>query len=140
MTQKDRDRLRELENLLADDYDGDLREMDDDDRDELKDLRTLAREEKRTAKALAKFDKARIVWQVTWPIHLLNKETGEYDVPTGEFDRFYALDKATAAQVARDTDGTIEEVARQTLTGRFLEVICYTDEGEAVGYAHQDEV
>jgi hypothetical protein len=134
MTQDDLERLSELEAMLDKDA-----ELDEDERAELRELRAIAREEKRTAKALAKFDKARIVWQVTWPIHLLNKETGEYDLPTGEFDRFYALDKATAELVARDTDGTIEEVARQALTGKFLEVICYTDEGAAVGYAHPDD-
>lgn len=140
MNQEDRDRLHELESMLDDECDGDLSAMDDDDRAELRELRAMVREEKRTAKALAKFDKARIVWQVTWPKSRLNEATGEYDVPTGEVDRFYTLDKATAEKMARDTDGTIEEVARQALTGRFFEALAYTDEGEVPGYCQEDEV
>ena len=105
MTPEDLKRLQELEDLLEDEHDGDMREMDEDERDELKDLRSMAREEKKRAKTLAKFDKARTVFRVDTP-----EDT--------ESPCFYVLDLATAQKWA-GTKGSVEEVDRKTLTGKF---------------------
>lgn len=130
MTPEDLKRLQELEDLL-DEYDGELSEMDEDDRDELKELRSKAREEKKRAKALAKFDKARTVFRVIAP-----DSDGDY----------YMLDLATAQKWA-GTKGSVEEVDRKTLTGKFTNVTMggYIGDSEDFGYAEvyvadEDEV
>lgn len=73
-------------------------ELDEDDRASLKELRAEARDEKRTEKALAKFNKAKTVFKV--------------DDDDG--DGSYFLDLATASKW-----GTAQEVDRATLTGRI---------------------
>ena len=108
MTPEDQERLQELEDLLEDEHDGELSEMDEDERDELKALRSQARDEKRRAKVLAKFDKARTVFRVNTP--------DDPDDPC-----FYVLDLATAQKWA-GTRYSVEEVDRKTLTGKFTNV------------------
>lgn len=108
MTPEDLERLQELEDLLEDECGGDLSEMDEDDRAELKELRSMAREKKKRAKALAKFDKARTVFRVNTP--------DDPDDPC-----FYVLDLATAQKWA-GTRYSVEEVDRKTLTGKFTNV------------------
>lgn len=128
MSSEDQERLQELEDLLEDEYGGELSEMDEDDRDELKALRIEARDEKRTAKALAKFDKARTVFKVMTPESRLKDGvtwetcTGDDALdfePTGEYDICYTLDLATARRLAVEKS-TIEEIDRPTLTGKFV--------------------
>ena len=133
MTPEDLARLQELESLLEDEYGDELSEMDEDDRAELKDLRSEARDEKRRAKTLAKFDKARTVFKVTTPESRLkdgitwNTRTGDDALdfePTGEYDICYTLDLATAQRLAVETS-SIDEIDRKTLSGefRFAEVM-----------------
>ena len=127
MTPEDLARLQELESLLEDEYGDELSEMDEDDRAELKDLRSEARDEKRRAKTLAKFDKARTVFKVTTPESRLkdgitwNTRTGDDALdfePTGEYDICYTLDLATAQRLAVETS-SIDEIDRKTLSGEF---------------------
>ena len=115
MTTEDQERLQELESLLEDEYGDELSEMDEDDRAELKDLRSEAREEKKRAKALAKFDKARTVFRVTVPI------IGAGNKPTGQNSVVYALDLTTAREWAGEAgeESNIEEIDRKSLTGKF---------------------
>ena len=133
MTPEDLKRLQELEDLLEDECGGELSEMDEDDRDELKDLRSMAREEKKRAKTLAKFDKARTVFRVDTP-----EDT--------ESPCFYVLDLATAQKWA-GTRYSVEEVDRKTLTGKFTSAIMGGSIGDSddFGYvevyiADEDEV
>ena len=130
MTPEDLKRLQELEDLL-DEYGDELSEMDEDDRAELKDLRSEARDEKRRAKTLAKFDKARTVFKVTTPESRLkdgitwNTRTGDDALdfePTGEYDICYTLDLATAQRLAVETS-SIDEIDRKTLAGKFSPVM-----------------
>ena len=132
MTPEEQERLQELEDLLEDEHDGELSEMDEDDRAELKDLRIMAREEKRRAKAMAKFDKARTVFKVTAPI------IGAGNTPTGENYVCYALDLATAHECTEDEPSGIEEIDRKSLTGRYSGEDCFTDMACTVCGAYPD--
>jgi hypothetical protein len=132
MTPEEQERLQELEDLLEDEHDGDMREMDEDERDELKDLRSMAREEKKRAKALAKFDKARTVFKVTTQI------IGAGNTPTGENYVCYALDLATAHECTDRDSSSIEEIDRKSLTGRYSGAECFTDMACAVCGAYPD--
>ena len=132
MTPEEQERLQELEDLLEDECDGELSEMDEDDRAELKDLRIMAREEKRRAKAMAKFDKARTVFKVTAPI------IGAGNTPTGENYVCYTLDLATAHECTADDPSSIEEIDRKSLTGRYSGAECFTDMACTVCGAYPD--
>jgi len=87
------EQLNELEELLDAGE-----ELDEDDRETLRELRAQARYEKRQAEALARFNKAKTVFMV------------EDD----DGDPSYFLDLATASRW-----GTAEEVERASLPGRF---------------------
>jgi len=101
MIPEDEERLAELEDLVDADED-----LDEDTRAELRELRGMAREEKARAKALAKFDKARVVFRVVDP------DEGD----------FYTLDLATAQKCIVGAQ-PIEQVERAALSGKIATAV-----------------